>query len=132
MQCRNHPATMAADRCSACMEAMCGNCLITFKGQRFCGSCKMSALGGKMPVIESATQPCKEAAEALKTAFIGIFCFGFILGLVAVNKANQAKKLIEANPSLTGTGKANAAIAVGIMVFIVSLLGMIMRMKGKF
>jgi hypothetical protein len=90
----------------------------------------MSALGGQMPVIEAATQECSEAREALKTAFIGIFCFGFILGLVALSKASQAKKMIAANPSLTGAGKANAAIVVGIVVFVLSLLGLISRFKG--
>ena len=129
MECRNHPGVPAADRCSACMEPFCGNCLVTIKGRKFCGSCKFTALGAKLPVLEQATEPCAEAAEALKYAIIGIFCLGIILEPIAISKALKAKKLIEANPNLTGEGKANAALVIGILGLVLWVLGIAARAR---
>ena len=130
MECRNHPGTPAVDRCSACMEPFCNNCLVTIRGRKFCGSCKITALGSNLPVIEQATEPCAEAAEALKYAIIGIFCFGIFLEPMAISKALKAKKLIEANPNLTGEGKANAALIIGILGLVLWVLGIIVRVRG--
>ncbi|HEV7671878.1 MAG TPA: DUF4190 domain-containing protein [Thermoanaerobaculia bacterium] len=127
MECRNHPGVEAADRCSACQEAFCSNCLVTLKGQKYCGSCKVSALAGGLPVIEQATQPCPEAAEALKTAIIGLFCFGIILEPVAISKALKAKKLIAANPNMTGDGQATAALVIGVVGLLLWILGLMAR-----
>lgn len=131
MECRNHSGVEAADRCSACMEPFCGNCLVTVRGRKFCGSCKVSALGGALPVIEGATEPCPEANEALKYAIIGIFCFGIILEPIAISKAMQAKKLIAANPNLTGGGKATAAIVIGIVALALWVIGLIARIGAS-
>jgi hypothetical protein len=79
------------------------------------------------PVIEAAAIPCKEADEALKYAIIGIFCFGIILEPIAISKAMKAKKMIELNPQLTGSGKATAALIIGIVGLILWVLGMIAR-----
>src|SRR5258708_2821597 len=129
MECRNHPGVPAADRCSACMEPFCGNCLVTIKCRKFCGSCKVTALGANLPVLEQATEPCAEAAEALKYAIIGIFCLGIILEPIAISKALKAKKLIEANPNLTGEGKANAALVIGILGLVLWVLGIAARAR---
>jgi hypothetical protein len=85
------------------------------------------ALGGQTPVFEQVTQPCAEANEALKYAIIGIFCFGIILEPIAISKAMKAKKMMAANPNLTGSGKANAAIAIGIIGLVLWVLGMVAR-----
>lgn len=130
MECRNHPGVAAADRCSACMEPFCSNCLVTVKGRKYCGSCKVSALGGAMPIVEGATEPCPEAAEALKYALIGIICFGIILEPIAIKKALDAKKMIAANPNLTGDGKATAALIIAPIVLILWVLSLIARVKG--
>lgn len=131
MECRNHPGIEAADRCTACQEAFCSNCLVTLKGQKYCGACKVSAIGGGLPVIEMATEPCPEAAEALKLAIIGIFCFGIILEPMAIIKALRAKKLIAANPNLTGEGKANAALVIGCLIVLIWILGVLAQISGK-
>ena len=55
MECRNHPGAEAADRCSSCMEPFCSNCLVTLRVRKFCGSCKVTALGSGMPIVEQAT-----------------------------------------------------------------------------
>ena len=60
-------------------------------GQMYCASCKSMAVSAT-PAYESATIPCKEADEALKYAIIGLFCFGIILGPMALIKATKAQK----------------------------------------
>jgi hypothetical protein len=84
------------------------------------------AIQGK-PVVEEATLPCKEADEALKYAIIGIFCFGIILEPIAISKALKAKKMLSLNPRLTGSGKAQAALIIGIVGLVLWALGMVFR-----
>jgi hypothetical protein len=128
MQCKNHPEVAAVDRCAGCAEPFCANCLVDIQGQKYCAACKTMALrGGVPPITEEATIPCKEAGEALTYAIFGIFCFGFILEPIAIMKASKAKKMIAMNPRLSGSGKANAAFIIGIVGFILWIIGMIAR-----
>jgi hypothetical protein len=126
MNCKNHPNVEAAARCAGCQESFCSNCLVELNGINYCGSCKTMAVQGK-PFAEELTMPCKEASEALKYAIIGIFCFGIILGPMAISKASNAKKMIEDDPRLTGAGKADAAKIIGIVVIVLWSLGLISR-----
>jgi hypothetical protein len=126
MQCKNHPNTPAVDRCAGCAEPFCPDCLLELQGQKYCGSCKVMAVQGQ-PVIEEASLPCKQADEALKYAIIGIFCFGIILEPMAISKALKAKKMTEANPRLTGSGKATAALIIGIVSLVLWVIGLIAR-----
>ena len=127
MECRNHPGASAADRCAGCQEPFCRNCLVTVKGRTYCASCKVMALSGQTPVFEQVTEQCAEAGEALKYAIISIFCFGFILGPIAISKALAAKRIMAANPNLIGSGKANAALALGIIGLGLWLVSIIVR-----
>ena len=140
MECRNHPGKTASDRCAGCMEPFCEQCLVNIRGRRYCSSCKVMAIGGgaaapggtktmQAPVFERATEPCKEADEALKYAIIGLFCFGIILEPIAISKALQAKKLIAANPNLTGEGKANISIVIGIIGLLLWVVGIVSRVQ---
>jgi len=132
MECRNHPATPAEDRCAGCMEPFCTNCLVSVRGRKYCSSCKVMALGDRMPMVEvEATIPCTEANDALKYALIGIICFGIILEPVALAKALQAKKLIAANPRLSGSGKATAAIVISCVILGFWVLAVIGGLLGK-
>lgn len=129
MECRNHPGVAATGRCEGCAEAFCHNCLVDIGGRQYCGSCKVSAVSGA-PVPEEATIPCKEAKESLIYAIVGLFCFGIILGPVAISKAMTAKKMIAQNPRLTGSGKAQAGFILGILVTIFWVLGFVARMAA--
>jgi len=130
MQCKNHPNVMAVDRCAGCAEAFCPNCLVSIQGKNYCASCKVMAVQGQ-PMVEQATIPCAEASSALAYAIVGILCvLGIILGPIAISKALKAKKMMALNPRLTGSGKATAALVIGIVVTCLSavgLLGMIIR-----
>jgi len=127
MQCKNHPEVPAVDRCAGCAESFCNDCLVEIHGQKYCGSCKTMALRGAMPMVEEATIPCKEAGEALTYAIIGIFCFGIILEPIAISKAIKAKKMMQMNPRLTGSGKATAALIIGIVGLVLWIIGMAAR-----
>jgi len=129
MQCKNHPGSQAADRCAGCAEAFCPDCLVDMHGQKYCGSCKVMAVKGQPVLAEEATIPCKEAGEALTYAIIGLFCFGIVLGPMAISKASKAKKMIEMNPRLTGSGKATAATIIGVIALVLWVLGIIGRVS---
>ncbi len=129
MQCKNHPAIAAADRCAGCAEPFCSNCLVDIGGQKFCSACKVMALKGAPPVTEEGTIPCKEANEALTYAIVGIFCFGIILEPMALVKASKAKKMLEMNPRLTGSGKVTAARVIAVIALVLWVLGIIARVS---
>ena len=48
-------------------------------------------------------------------AIVGFFVFGLILGVVAISLSRKAKKAIETDPRLGGSGKATAAMVIGII-----------------
>ncbi len=129
MECKNHPGVLATDRCAGCAEAFCGNCLVNLNGQNYCSSCKVMAVSGR-PIVEEATIPCKEAGEALTYAIVGLFCFGIILEPIALIKANKAKAMLAANPRLTGSGKATAAMVIAIIGLVLWGLGIIARIAA--
>lgn len=87
------------------------------------------AIGDRTPVFEQITQPCEEANEALKYAIVGIFCVGFIVEPIAISKALAAKKLMKANPNLTGSGKATAAIIIAVITLVLWVIGMIAKLS---
>ena len=126
MPCLNHPEVAATARCAGCAEDFCENCMVEINGQHYCGSCKVMAVTGQ-PQPEVATMPCKEAGEALTYAIFGLFCFGIILEPVAIVKAVKARKMLEANPQLTGSGKATAAMIIAIVGLVLWVVGLIVR-----
>jgi hypothetical protein len=130
MQCKNHPEVVAVDRCAGCAEPFCGDCLVDIQGQKYCGACKTMALRGGPPIVEEATIPCKEATDALTYSIIGVFCFGIVLEPIAISKALKAKKMIAMNPRLTGSGKATAALIIGIVGLVLWILGVVSRVAN--
>jgi hypothetical protein len=129
MECRNHAGTVAVDRCVGCAEPFCDHSLVEIKDQKYCASCKIVTVQ-QTPDVETGAIPCEEADSALKYAVIGIFCFGIILGPMAIAKAMKAKGQIAEDPSLTGAGKANAAIVLGSIVILLWLLGILRRVAA--
>ena len=90
----------------------------------------MALRGAAPPIVEAATIPCKEAKDALIYAIIGIFCFGIILEPIAISKALKAKKMMKMNPQLTGSGKATAALIIGIVGLVLWVLSIIARIAA--
>jgi hypothetical protein len=127
MSCHNHPESAATGTCAGCAEPFCGRCLVTVRGATYCASCKAMAVSG---LTSQSVAICQDAKTALGIAFLGVFCFGFILGPVAIVKAQGAKKQIAANPALGGAGWANAATVVGAVVFAFQILSFLTRMRA--
>ena len=88
------------------------------------------ALRGAPPIVEEATIPCKEAGEALTYSIVGLFCFGIILEPIAISKALKAKKMIQLNPRLAGSGKVTAALIISIVGLLLWILGIIGRITA--
>ncbi|QSQ20730.1 hypothetical protein JY651_36690 [Pyxidicoccus parkwayensis] len=76
------------------------------------------------------TRESEEANRALKLAFLGIFCFGFIVAPMAISAALNARREIAGDRTIGGLGKANAALVIAPAVLIVSVVGLILRVKG--
>jgi hypothetical protein len=127
MKCKNHANVDAVDRCSACAEPFCPDCLVEIHGQKYCGSCKVVAVKGQPVAEEEPSIKCPEANEALQMAILSIFCFGIFLAPFALVKAQKAKKIIAANPKLLGAGKVTAATVIGWIVLGLWILGAIMK-----
>ncbi len=62
----------------------------------------------------------KAANTALTCAIIGIFCFGIILGPVAINNAKKAKAVLRPRDPLYGN--ANAGEIIGWIDIVLSML----------
>ena len=75
-------------------------------------------------------QTLPEAKEALKYAIIGIFCFGFILGPMAIVKATSAKKKLSMDPRYEGEGLATAAQIIGGIVCLLHLVNLVVLIGG--
>jgi len=128
VKCKNHPDVEAVGRCAGCAEPFCESCMVDVQGKSYCADCKVMAIQSPPPVAAAvASTPCKEAGEALTYAIVGLFCFGIILEPIAISKALKAKKLLAADPNLTGGGKATAGLVIAIVGLVLWVLGLISR-----
>src|ERR1044072_4426716 len=113
------PATVAArpTRPLSPGEMVCPTCGdIVSNG--YCFRCRNLNAG----LYDGPKQTLPEAKEALKYAIIGIFCFGFVLGPMAIVKGTNAKKAIAEDPRYEGEGLATAAQIIGSIVSLLSVL----------
>lgn len=125
-ECKQHPGVKAVASCGGCAEPFCGNCVVTIQGKQYCGACKSMAISPDA----GPRLTCPEANEALKYAIVGLFCFGFIVEPIAISKALKAKRMIKDNPRLDGDGKATAALVIGIIGFILNIIGLYIRFSS--
>lgn len=65
------------------------------------------------------------AVASLVCGVLGIFVCGIIFGLVAIQKADEAKTAIAADPSLTGGGLATTGKVLGIIALVFWGLGLV-------
>lgn len=68
------------------------------------------------PVFDQKAEAKKKASNALTMSIIGFFCFGIILGPIAISQASQAKRIL--SPADDGYGNATAAIVIGWIVVV--------------
>lgn len=56
------------------------------------------------------------AVASLVLGIVGLFCFGIVLGILAIIYSGKARKAIAANPGVyTGGGMATAGLILGII-----------------
>jgi len=67
-----------------------------------------------------------DAGSAMTMGIIGIFCFGIILGPIAISKANRALAVINAEPGTPGKGKATAGLVLGIIDTVLGILNILL------
>jgi len=70
---------------------------------------------------------CGLARQALTYAIIGLFCFGIVLGPLAISKAKSAKMIIAGTPGMRGEGMATAALVIGFVDLALWAAGLVMR-----
>jgi hypothetical protein len=73
----------------------------------------------------------EDATAALRYAVLGFFCFGIVLGPMAISRAVKAKEQIRADPALGGKGRADAAIVLGSIATLFWLLSLLTRFGGR-
>lgn len=89
--------------------------------ERFCSTCGDIVSGYcfrchnlyPQPAYTGPKKTLPEANDALKYALIGLLCFGFVLGPMAIVKGTSAKRQIAADPRYGGEGIATAAQIIG-------------------
>lgn len=106
---------------------MCDHCKVQLGWNTVCFQCKDRVAQGmqgqgvaagaqfgsqRTNLHRRVTSP--EAKQALAFAIVGLFCFGLILGIVAIIKANDAKRRIR-RYGHAGEGLATAAFVIGII-----------------
>lgn len=77
-----------------------------------------------------ATVTCPAAKEALTLAIFGFFCC-FILQIVALVKASEAKNEIAVDPGLEGHGLATAAQVISVIGLLLNGLGLLLRIAAS-
>ena len=75
-----------------------------------------------------AKQIADDAKQALIMAIVGVFCFGFILGILAIRKANSAQEAINVyEVGLEHRGLATGAKVLGIIDIVLWALVLLAR-----
>ena len=79
-------------------------------------------------LAEKARVAASEAKTALIFSIIGIFCFGFIFGFLAVRKANQVIETIDTyEVAQDKRGLAMTAKIIGIIDIVLWAAGLVLR-----
>jgi len=67
------------------------------------------------------------AVAALVYGILGFFCF--FLGIIAIVKANEAKRAIAGDPRYGGGGMATAGLVLGIVTIVLGVIGLMVRLS---
>ncbi len=82
---------------------------------------------GYGPQVQIDPGECALARQALIYSIVGLFCFGIVLGPLAISKAKSAKMIIAGTPGMRGEGMAQAALIIGSIDVGLWVLGIVAR-----
>jgi hypothetical protein len=86
-----------------------------------------AAPGYGAPQVYADPGECALARQALIYSIVGLFCFGIVLGPLAISKAKSAKMIIAGTPGMRGEGMAQAALVIGAIDVGLWALGLVAR-----
>ena len=117
MNCLEHTEVPGHDRCAACAEIFCKDCLVELAGIAYCDACKSHPLSDP-PQFPSRMRKAQDVNKAIGTS-IAALTIGMLIGIVgigcgigAINLGNSVLKECRQNPNVTGWGVGLAAIFV--------------------
>jgi hypothetical protein len=112
-------------------ESRCPSCGDIIDNQ-FCLQCNAPTIGeGYSTSGAYVTTRAPEVGEALRYAIIGLFCFGFILGFLAIRSGSKAKEHIARDPRLDGAGLATFAQGLGAFEIVASVVVFLRVFSGR-
>jgi hypothetical protein len=82
-------------------------------------------------VYRGPQQAAPGATASLVCGIIGLFICGIVLGIIAIVKANEAKRAIAADPRYTGGGMATAGLVLGIIDLVLHVLVALVVMGSR-
>jgi ABC-type phosphate transport system permease subunit len=95
------------------------------------GTMTMGTAAAHAPATDQAKATAPGATASVVCGILGFFIFGFILGPVAIGKANAARKQIAAHPDrYTGEGLATAGTVLGVIDIIGAVFAIMMMAAG--
>ena len=71
------------------------------------------------------------AVASLVCGILGFFICGLVLGIIAITKAQEAKKAIASDPSYTGGGMATAGMVLGVIDLVGFVITMLITFGGS-
>ena len=71
------------------------------------------------------------AVSSLVYGILGFFICGVIFGIVAISKANEAKRAMASDPTLTGAGLATAGTVLGILDLVLWAILLVARAAAR-
>lgn len=93
---------------------------------------QMTETAKKVELHSYTVRAADGATSALVCGILGLFCFGVILGPVAIAQGIGAIKQIDANPkNFTGRGMATAGLVLGCIDLIGFAIGILMMISRR-
>lgn len=108
----------------------CPNCHLEIPSTSIrCEYCNVGVVSAD-GLYRGPTQTAPGAVASLVFGILAFFICGIIFGVVAIQKADEAKTAIAADPSLTGEGMATAGKVLGITALVIWGLGIVLRVAN--
>jgi hypothetical protein len=107
----------------------CPNCRVPIMaGTQVCPSCR--AITSPDGIYHGPRVNAPGAVAALVFGILGFFICGIIFGIVAISKANAAKRMIESDPTYGGGGLATAGMIMGVIDLIAWAILLLVRLSA--